>query len=373
MLRGLIARVDELVPLKRASRHAGRIARLLTVATFIDDALRVAFDYEGQVESMVTVGFGNVGAAVLPVIFVLVQVIGTASVLCGDAPYWQIGTITLMLWTAAHPFLYAQQQNVEFLVESVSIIGGLLILLSSSRDPHGSSALHLPACAGDDVAATARIERRVQCLQLAGRGCLSALFVYYALKGVRERGAALVFGAAAGESAVSSLVEGVLVCMLVPLAGLLVVGMRSRAVALVLALATALAALLAHPWLYAALLAHPDEQFTLPSVVGYEGVKVPAWIYASHQRYFFFQQVTTRGLSNPALILPSLPLANAVFQPLCGWIALDERGAPRARRAGPRPIRGRARRRAARVAGGHPRRRQGRRLAMRGATDPCRL
>jgi|TARA_B100000524_G_scaffold346326_1_gene246331 uncharacterized membrane protein YphA (DoxX/SURF4 family) len=38
-----------------------------------------------------------------------------------------------------------------------------------------------------------------------------------------------------------------------------------------------------------------DKRFSLDFVVGYEGVKVDAWLYSDHQRYFFFQQLSTVG------------------------------------------------------------------------------
>ena len=83
--------------------------------------------------------------------------------------------------------------------------------------------------------------------------------------------------------------------MLVPLTALLVMGMRSRGVAAVLAAAVALGAVHSHPWVYAAFFAPESMQFRLNNVIGYEGVSVQAWIYASHQRYFFFQQISTAG------------------------------------------------------------------------------
>ena len=35
--------------------------------------------------------------------------------------------------------------------------------------------------------------------------------------------------------------------------------------------------------------------FTLEFVVGFEGLRVDAWLYSDHQRYFFFQQISTVG------------------------------------------------------------------------------
>ena len=125
------------------------------------------------------------------------------------------------------------------------------------------------------------------------------------------------------------------------LAGLIVLGMRSRWCAAVLAVIVALAAVFKHPWFTSM---WSSEEYTLDFVVGYEGVKVrggeraaargrccsspqvarrrnsplslarrslpapphspvprpaatqvPGWLYSDHQRYFFFQQLSTAG------------------------------------------------------------------------------
>ena len=132
MSRAAIEWLDERVSLKSASAKVGTLARVLIVSTFIDDTIRIAFDYSGQVDSMKSVGFGSSASPILPVIFVLIQASGAGLTLAGPSTLWSVGAVELILWSAAHPFLYAQQENTEFLVESVSIIGGLLILLASS-------------------------------------------------------------------------------------------------------------------------------------------------------------------------------------------------------------------------------------------------
>ena len=75
---------------------------------------------------MVSVGFPP-AAATVTAVFIVTQATGVFLVLSGRAP--EQGCMTLLVWTATHPFLYLQQKNLEFLLESVTIIGGLLILL----------------------------------------------------------------------------------------------------------------------------------------------------------------------------------------------------------------------------------------------------
>jgi len=276
------SRIDRLVTVKRAWRYLQALARALIVGTFIDDCMRIGTDYTGQADSMRTVGFGDPAAAILPALFCLVQATGVALVLPGRAALTQAGCIVLIGWTAAHPFLYQQQRNTEFVVEEISIIGGLLVLLSSAR-----------ATMRGATTTPQEEERQTETdrLQLAGRCCLSALFLYYGQKMARERFTALS-GGFANEAPLVAMAEAVLLALLLPLTALLVVGMRSRVCALVLASVTIVAALYSHPW-YVVLWS--DRNYTLDEVIGYEGTVVPAWVYATHQRYFFFQQWSTAG------------------------------------------------------------------------------
>mmetsp|Transcript_57920 Transcript_57920/g.159097 ORF Transcript_57920/g.159097 Transcript_57920/m.159097 type:complete len:102 (-) Transcript_57920:415-720(-) len=69
-------------------------------------------------------------------------------------------------------------------------------------------------------------------------------------------------------------------------------GIRSRWCAGVLAVIVAAAALYKHPWF---LSMFSTKMYTLDFVVGYEGTEVPGWLYSDHQRYFFFQQLSTAG------------------------------------------------------------------------------
>lgn len=268
---------------KRAWRRLQTLAGALIVGTFIDDCVRIAADYTGQADSMRTVGFGDPLSGIMPALFCLVQGTGAGLVLFGHAQLVQAGCAMLIAWTAAHPFLYQQQRNTEFVVEEISIIGGLLILLSSTRATMRGA--DLPTDAGEDR------QTETDRLQLAGRCCLSALYLYYAQKMARERFTALSEGFAY-ENPLVAVVEGGLLMLLAPLTGLLVMGMRSRWAALLLAAVTTVAALYSHPW-YVVLWS--DRNYTLDEVIGYEGTMVPAWVYATHQRYFFFQQWSTAG------------------------------------------------------------------------------
>eukprot|EP00967_Tisochrysis_lutea_P148448 scaffold283676_cov27-Tisochrysis_lutea.AAC.3 len=190
----LLTAVDERVSLKHVHRRLQSIARLLIVSTFIDDALRVSCDYRGQVFTMRSVGWGASAGAwapqlqqMMPISFVLTQTAGVLLILTRLAP--QTGCVTLIFWTAIHPFLYAQQRNLEFLLESVTIIGGIMILLTSeraikTRERRSNREGGGIGVVGDHVDAAALEKNQ---LLFVGRLLLSAVFVYYSIKMSKER------------------------------------------------------------------------------------------------------------------------------------------------------------------------------------------
>ena len=188
--------LDSKTNLKHVYRRLQLAARFLIVGTFADDAIRVTCDYGGQISTMVSVGFPSAAATVMPAVFIVTQATGVFLVLSGRAP--EQGCMTLLVWTAIHPFLYLQQKNLEFLLESVTIIGGLLILLSSERNLRKrQEAIELQArpgeraalVGGDEEVAEQREEAQEQTdrLQLGGRVAVSAVFVYYVVKMLHER------------------------------------------------------------------------------------------------------------------------------------------------------------------------------------------
>lgn len=270
----ILGLLDSRLSLKFMHRRLQLLARFLIVGTFIDDAIRIAFDYAGQKESMGTVGFPEPITYVLPALFVLVQAAGVGLVLAGEPEHREMGCIVLTCWTAVHPFLYLQQRNLEFVLESLTIMGGLIILLSNERV----------------IRAAQRDEEPTNRFQFIGRMFLSAVFVYYVVKMIHERIAS--FSGSSDEDIGVAVVEGLLLVLLLIITGLIVVGLQSRWCAGVLAVIMAFAALYKHPWF---LTIWSSRMFTLDFVVGYEGVEVPGWLYSDHQRYFFFQQLSTAG------------------------------------------------------------------------------
>ena len=198
--------IDARVNIKYYFKWLQAIARLLVVSTFINDALHVGGDYAGQVGTMEmlwdkspisSVISVQRLAGVLPLVFVAVQAVGVMLILSETRP--QLGCVVLISWTAVHPLLYKQQTNAEFMLESVTIMGGLLILLSSERaKERARSSYALPTREREALLQTAGgregqffeifVEERAL---LAGRVCVSAVFVYYIAKMMYERVASL--------------------------------------------------------------------------------------------------------------------------------------------------------------------------------------
>jgi len=214
-LQQILTAVDERVSLKHVHRRLQAFARVLIVGTFMDDALRVTCDYPGQIHTMKAVGWGqSMGAwapvihTVMPSLFIATQTAGVLLILTRLAP--QAGCIILTVWAAIHPFLYAQQSNLEFLLESVTIIGGILILLTSERAIKarelrlggGLGSAGTPA----EVASRAAMEKNQ--LLFGGRIMLSAVFVYYSISMCRERVAAVMGGPLNHENPFTAIVGG---------------------------------------------------------------------------------------------------------------------------------------------------------------------
>ncbi len=279
------------------------VACLLTLATFLDDALRVATDYAGQARTLRTLGVAArlVPAAravvygVLPAAFVAVQLLGVALVLAQWRP--QTGCVVLIVWTLVHPFIYQQQGNLEFVCQSLTIAGGALILLSSERSTalrkryvEGFTDISALGATPAELKASAAHERSR--LLLLGRVLLTSVLMYHAAKlGSDELGQLLRSPAVLGSS-LAALAYSVLLLLLLLMLALIVTGINSRQVAALAAAVVACAAIVRYPWFVTIF---SRERYKLKYARGYEEVLVDAWLYADHQRYFFFQQLSTAG------------------------------------------------------------------------------
>ena len=112
-------------------------------------------------------------------------------VLPGDNARALLGCYILLGWCLWHPFMYHQQTNWEFVLETLTIMGGLCILLShflllaapqapTKALPHAKAVSNPAATAAKSAEAT-----RAHAIQATGRVLIVSVFLYYAFQKVR--------------------------------------------------------------------------------------------------------------------------------------------------------------------------------------------
>jgi len=306
----LLTRLDERMSVKMLQRRwAPRmyfIVRLLLVATFIDDSIRVATHfwehseqaigymhrYEDEYPSLI-----GVTSAVFLAGGLVAQVAGVLLTLL----HVQVDLATRLLvgWVLVHPVLYGQLGNTEFCAESISLVGGILVMRA-----HALGGLRKQA--GSNMGDGEGFSRT----QLLGRLLLPTLYLYHA-------GASLLANLVDLEHKSSHSVPiyiidvvvmgiiGVGVC-------LVTAGLCSRAIALSLALINMAFGAHEHPfwrmvwldasgkWVHAELTGKDLPHLVMPE--GLTPDDFEPWQVVDVHRYFFFQGLSTSG----ALLLLTL-------------------------------------------------------------------
>lgn len=317
----VIQSLSEHVDLTRAQRRLQALARALICATFLEDAFRMVASFRSQVVTIKVVA----GAGYLPipasmcwmvvVVSALVQSLGAAAVLVERREL--AGCIALICWCCVHPVLYAQAHNGEFVSETMSVIGGLCILLSHLKEmrlarrelmPRGPT--QLPGAPASDR------------LCQVGRALLCSYFVYYFFSKLRS----VFMGELSFQAAV---LELVLMLLLAAMCAAILVGSRSRRAAFGLATVIFVSNFVFHPFWYFYAIGHdyasvegmkafatrlPIDATAFGGGMG--GGASSFLVLYDHERYFFFQRLSTVG----ALILL------AVYGP--GRYSMDEPTAP---------------------------------------------
>ena len=259
--------LDERVNLKRVHRKLQAVARVMIVITFLEDALRCLLTFSVQQQSMRIAGWqGEFWHTALPCVSVAVQSSGSLLIALpiSTSSSWhgRTGCFILLGWCCFHPFMYHQQTNWEFVLETCTIIGGLLILLShymllavaaaaASRLLDGKRATLLPAKAvGPVVAEDDPLGKRAHATQAVGRVLICAVFIYYAFGRVHGY-VARSLSELGNADMLTPIAQGASIIALLYACSLLIVGIKSRGVALLLALAMLLLAAYNHPfWWY---------------------------------------------------------------------------------------------------------------------------
>lgn len=316
----MVQSLSEHVNLRRAHLRLQLLARVLICATFVEDAIRMVTSFRTQVATIVMVARAGYLPMIPPeecwavvVVSALIQALGAASVLFERREL--AGCISLICWCCVHPALYAQMRNAEFVSETVSVIGGLCILLSHLKEMRSARMDLMPRGPAELPGAPAS-----DWLCLLGRVLLCSYFAYY--------GAAKVGSIFAGQlSFHTAVMEMVLMMLLAYTCAAIIIGSRSRRISLGLALVMFVSNFVWHPfWFWYAI---GNEYVSIEGMKAI-GTRLPVDISVlsvttsgtsllavyDHERYFFFQRLSTVG----ALILL------AAYGP--GRHSVDEPSAP---------------------------------------------
>lgn len=270
------------VPLKHVARAwAPRLAllsRALLCATFLDDALRLALQPPGLMPVLGPLPLG--AAAFQPFVGLAVELFGSLCLILLFRP--GRASLALAAWSLLQPFLFGQLSNALLVSESLSVVGGLLLV----------RARHVPTS---------------PYTQLLGRLLIPAPYVC---------GAGWLLASSLELSETTSLPSYLadlsvffvsILAFLALLLGsaLVALGLRSRKVALAAALANLAYAFRAHPFfLYASRSpgggweysdAMPFPAVSLPFPLTPADV-TPAAIYYLHRCYFFLAVSCTGAL-----------------------------------------------------------------------------
>lgn len=271
------------------------VVRLMLVANFFDDSLRTLMHFSEHIEQVGRQGCLSVlaspaltktFAAIFLGIGVMAQLLGSSFLLAGYYP--DGSTKALIVWTVAQPLLYGQLTNVEFVTESISLIGGLLMLRAHLVYERASNAVGART-------------------QLLGRLLLPAMYLYYVWLFIfydfseEETSDYFAYFASLSKSAIDTVVIVAITIGSV----LLFFGLKSRAVAFLLAFVNLAFVTYLHPffryiwfeggeWKYDEV-NMPSPHVSLAKDISQEDlVYDPAQVYDLH-RYYFFLGLSTSG------------------------------------------------------------------------------
>jgi len=277
------------------SPHLEFVVRMMLVATFLDDSFHMAIHFSEHIDQVGGLGFlgwlhakshiiGGVITTVALAVGILAQLIGSiclvALVKTDEA------TKALIVWAIVQPVLYAQLSNLEFVAESVSLIGGLFLLrahLIFEHARHGAGAR----------------------TQLIGRLLLPAMNLYYigpflsSAFTLNETSSLAMYV----ESLSMFVVQTAMFVALVMLCALVAVGLKSRLIAFVLALINIGYVFYQHPffrytWYEHGEWKYDEKNMKYPNVALQINSQMDnATVYELHRYYFFL------GISTSAALL----------------------------------------------------------------------
>jgi len=290
ILQRVSMKVEERCSVKRLVRQWGPrvefIVRLMLVATYLDDSIRTATHFSELSSQVSEQGdFSRVIATVAVSIGLLAQLLGS---LCIIAQIYPDGaTLALIGWTIAQPILYGQLSNFEYVAESLSLIGGLLLLRANlvfDQSRHSAGVR----------------------TQLFGRLLIPVMYLYYS--GIFLSSAFSLDETNSLANYISSLsgfVVNLAALGFLALGSTLVFfGLKSRLVALLLAFINLCFVFYQHPffrfaWLEDGKWVYDEDNMSMPNValptdVDFDTSEFYAQVYDLH-RYYFFLGLSTSG------------------------------------------------------------------------------
>jgi len=206
------------------------VVRILLVASFVEDAVRMLTQFEHHIVQVAAITLYNPTLATIAVgIGLCVQSFGAVAVIANF--HIRAATLALIGWTLIQPCLYAQETNLEFLAESLSLLGGLLLLHAHHQPPLQDDTKHTT--------------------QFLGRLLLPSMYLYYGgmwmisiLFDNEETGSYFQYFTSLSSVLVVVLLSIGLLCG----AGLVAVGLKSRLVATLFAVINLIYTVEQHPY-----------------------------------------------------------------------------------------------------------------------------
>ena len=287
LVQRLLLRIDERSNVKVLMRMWGPrlefVVRLMLVATFLDDSLHTLAHFSEHTKQIKLVG---VVAPIALGIGLLAQFFGVICLLMRFQSDY--ATIALICWMITQPVLYGQLSNFEFVAESLSVIGGLLMLrahLVFKQTNHGCG----------------------KHTQLLGRLLLPTMYLYYAglfffsASTLDETSDLVVYVSSLSMFFVNTaMLVGLVIC-----STLIATGLKSRLVAFLLALVNLGFVFYQHPffryiWREDGEWKYDEDNMSMPGVAlptdisPSDVVFDPLQIYNLH-RYYFFLGLSTSG------------------------------------------------------------------------------
>lgn len=296
LVQGLMRAIDEKTKfgllLRKWGRHIDFIIRLMLVSTFLDDSFRTLMHFSEEAsqigESALLVWLAPFLTKIVLAMCVLAQIVGSICVLALVHP--NSATKVLIGWVIAQPMLNGQLSNLGFITESLTLIGGLLMLYAH-------------------VSTVGKNDSRVARTQMIGRMLLPAVYLY---RVTRYLSSAFTLNETTSLgmyiSSLSAFVINVaLVTALLIGSALMATGLKSRCVAFFLAIMNIAFVCHQHPFLLYVVRKDGEWKYNefmpLPNAAGLpvDGYNASDFelsqIYNLHVYYFFL------GLSNTGALL----------------------------------------------------------------------